>query len=612
MRFLAAWNLLWFLPIGGAIVALYILRLRRRRVEVPAVLLWTQVLQDFQANAPWQRLRKHWLLLVQLLAALLLVLGVAQPYTRAWVYSGEAHVLVLDGSASMMATDVAPNRFERAKALAREYIQKMPQGDQAAIVLAGARPRVLCGLTYNRPELLRAVKNALPAETSANMAEAVALASAILAPFAAPTIEVFTDGGFPEPRDIDTGRARLQYHTVGTRAENAGIVAVDLREDRDAPARFDLFVVVRHNSERQKRYTVELWRGDNLTDAQEVVVPPKSEAPVLFRQLIPADHSEELRVRLDTRDALACDNAAYAVLHPVRPLKVLLVSKGNLFLETALQLDARTTVHKTTSPPAAETSAQYDVVVYDNIEPASPPSGHAVIVGVIPRWFPVVPLPNVENSVVVDWNLTHPVMRYVDLASVRLSKLTPVLPQAGTETLAEVSEGAVVVSVSKPDRRWLLITFDVAATDLPLRVAFPVMMLNALRWLTAPLEGAECGLIPAGGLAVIPVPGGRETITVRLPSGRTTELRVQDGTAPFEDTVQTGVYGCLETGYLFAVNLAQREETDLTVNQYATPALTGTSAGVRKVLARREWWHWLAGVLLAVMLLEWVIYHRRW
>jgi hypothetical protein len=203
-------------------------------------------------------------------------------------------------------------------------------------------------------------------------------------------------------------------------------------------------------------------------------------------------------------------------------------------------------------------------------------------------------------------------MRYVDLASVRLSKVTPVLPQAGTETLAEVSDGAVMVSVAKPDRRWLFITFDVTATDLPLRVAFPVMMLNALRWLTAPSEGAERGLIPAGGLAVIPVPGERDRIAVRLPSGKTTELSVQDGTAPFEDTVQTGFYRCPETGYLFAVNLAQREETDLTVNQYATPALTGTSAGVRKVLARREWWHWLAGMLLVVMLLEWVIYHRRW
>ncbi|MDW8320136.1 MAG: VWA domain-containing protein [Armatimonadota bacterium] len=612
MRFLAAWNLLWFLPVGGAILALYILRLRRRRVEVPAILLWTQVLQDFQANVPWQRLRKHWLLLLQLLAALLLVLGVAQPYSRAWVYSGEAHVLVLDGSASMLATDVSPNRFEQARSLAREYIQKMPVGDQAAIVLAGARPRVLCGLTYNRSELLRALQNAQPAETGANIAESLALASAILTPFAAPTIEVFTDGGFPEPRDIDTGRARLRYHTVGSRAENAGIVAVDLREHRDAPGRFDLFVAIRHNAQRERRYTVELWRNNSLIDAQEVTVPPKSETPVVFRQLTPGVQPEALNIRVDTRDVLACDNTAYAVLHPVRYLKVLLVSKGNLFLETALNLDPRAMVAKTTAAPTAEASANYDVVVYDSIEPASPPAGHAVLLGVIPKWFPVVPLQPVENSAVVDWHHTHPVMRYVDLASVRLSKVTPVLPQAGTETLAEVSEGAVMVAFQKPDRRWLLITFDVAATDLPLRVAFPVMMLNSLRWLTAPSEGAERGLIPAGGLAVIPVPDEREKVTVHLPDGKTATVSVQDGVAPFEDTWQTGIYRCPDTGYQFAVNLAQREETDMAVYPHTSRAEATTPAGLRKVLARREWWQWLAALLLAVLVLEWVMYHRRW
>ncbi|GIV15500.1 MAG: hypothetical protein KatS3mg022_0935 [Armatimonadota bacterium] len=612
MRFLAAWNLLWFLPVGGAILALYILRLRRRRVEVPAVLLWTQVLQDFQANVPWQKLRKHWLLVLQLLAALLLVLAVAQPYTRAWMYSGEAHVLVLDGSASMLANDVAPNRFEQARAMAREYIHKMPPGDQAAIVLAGVRPRVLCGLTYNRSELLRALQSAQPSETGANVAESLALAAAILTSFASPTIEVFTDGGFAEPRDIDTGRARLQYHTVGARAENAGIVAIDLREDRNAPGRFDLFLAVRHNNERERRYTIDLWRGDSLVDAQEVVVPPKSEVPVLFRQLIPADHPEELRVHLDTRDALACDNTAYAVLHPVRPLKVLLVTRGNLFLETALNLDPRTTVEKVTSPPTAETAGKYDVVVYDNSEPPSPPVGHAVLIGVIPTWFPVVPLQAVENSAVVDWQHTHPVMRYVDLASVQLSKVTPVLPQAGTETLAEVGEGAVMVSVSKPDKRWLLITFDVTATDLPLRVAFPVMMLNALRWLTAPSGSVEQGLIPAGGLAVIPVPGEHKRVQIRQPDGKTVEANVQDGAAPFEDTLQTGIYRCVDTGYLFAVNLAQREETDLVVHAHTSQGVSGASASLRKVLARREWWQWLAGVLLVVLVLEWVVYHRRW
>jgi hypothetical protein len=611
MNFVAAWNLLWFLLIGGVIIALYILRLRRRRVEVPAVLLWTALQQDLQANVPWQRLRKHWLLLVQLLAALLLVLGVAQPYTRAWMYSGEAHVLVLDGSASMLSTDVSPNRFERACALAREYIQKMPSGDQAAIVLAGARPRVLCGLTYNRAELLRALRGAQPAETGANVGEALALAAATLAPFAASTIEIFTDGGFPEPRDVDTGRARLQYHTVGTRAENAGVVAIDLREDRDAPGRFDLFVVIRHNSDRARRYAVELWRGNSLADAQEVTIPPRSETPVLFRQLLPSDQPEELRVQVDTRDALACDNAAYAVLYPVRALKVLLVTKGNLFLETALGLDPRTTVEKVSSPPA-DADTKYDVVVYDNVIPNSPPAGNAVFIGRIPPWFPAVPLPVVENSLVVDWHHSHPVMRYVDLASVRVGKVTPALPKAGTETLAEVSEGAVMVSAQKPDRRWLLITFDVVSSDLPLRVAFPVMMLNALRWLSAPLESAERGLIPAGGLAVIPVPGERETVRVRTPDGRAVQLSVQDGAAPFEETSRTGVYRCLDTGYRFAVNLLQREETDLAVQQHAHAAASAPSSGLRKVLARREWWQWLAGLLLAVMFLEWVMYHRRW
>lgn len=611
MKFVAIWNLLWFLPIGGAILALYILRLRRRRVEVPAILLWTQVLQDFQANVPWQRLRKHWLLLVQLLAALLLVLGVSQPYTRAWMYSGEAHVLVLDGSASMLATDVSPNRFERARAMAREYIQKMPPGDQAAIVLAGARPRVLCGLTYNRSELLRTLRNANPAETGANFAESLALAAAMLAPFATPTIEVFTDGGFPEPRDIDTGRATLQYHTVGGRAENAGIVAVDLREDRDAPGRFDLFVVIRHNSERQRRYTVELWRGDNLIDAQEVTLPPKSEAPVLFRQLIPSDRPEELRVRLDARDVLACDNTAYAVLHPAREVRVLLVTQGNLFLETALNLDPRVVVRKVTSPPTAENAQPYDVVVYDNIQPPSPPAGNAVFVGELPDWFPVVPLSPVENSVVVDWHHTHAIMRYVDLASVRLSKATPVLPKSGTETLVEVNEGAVMVSLQKPDRRWLLITFDINSSDLPLRVAFPVMMLNALRWLTAPLESGERGLVTAGGLVIIPAPGGHQKVHLQLPSGKSTELSVQDDMAPFEDTLQTGVYRCAETGYLFAVNMVQREETDLAVNQHISQS-PSSAVGTKKVIARREWWQWLAGVLLAVLILEWVMYHRRW
>src|SRR5439155_25160242 len=49
------------------IVTFYMLRLRRRDVPVGSTFLWQQLIRDVEANAPWQRLRFSWLLLIQLL-----------------------------------------------------------------------------------------------------------------------------------------------------------------------------------------------------------------------------------------------------------------------------------------------------------------------------------------------------------------------------------------------------------------------------------------------------------------------------------------------------------------------------------------------------------------
>ena len=39
------------------IILMYVLKLRRQEHVVPSTFLWRQVLEDVQANAPWQRLR---------------------------------------------------------------------------------------------------------------------------------------------------------------------------------------------------------------------------------------------------------------------------------------------------------------------------------------------------------------------------------------------------------------------------------------------------------------------------------------------------------------------------------------------------------------------------
>ncbi|MFI5293148.1 MAG: BatA domain-containing protein, partial [Candidatus Limnocylindrales bacterium] len=104
-----------FIPV---VLAMYMLKLRRDRAVVPSTLLWSRLLTDVEANAPWQRLRRSPLLLLQLLLVIALVLLAARPFLERPAGLARDIVLVMDTSASMGATDVAPDRLAAARAAA--------------------------------------------------------------------------------------------------------------------------------------------------------------------------------------------------------------------------------------------------------------------------------------------------------------------------------------------------------------------------------------------------------------------------------------------------------------------------------------------------------------
>jgi hypothetical protein len=109
-------------PLAGAIVLLYLLRLKRQRVTISSVFLWRRVIEDLEANTPFQRLRKNLLLFLQLLALTALVLALAAPYVLSSRTSGGSSVLVPDASASMKATDEPGSRFAAAQRRAQQVV----------------------------------------------------------------------------------------------------------------------------------------------------------------------------------------------------------------------------------------------------------------------------------------------------------------------------------------------------------------------------------------------------------------------------------------------------------------------------------------------------------
>src|SRR6478672_7594094 len=131
---------LLFVP---AVVAMYLLKLRRDEAVVPSTLLWTRLLTDVEANAPWQRLRRSLLLLLQLLLVIVIALLAARPFLERPAGLARDIVLIVDTSASMAATDVSPTRLDAAKAAAIDALKDLPTGGKVSVIAADRTARIV-------------------------------------------------------------------------------------------------------------------------------------------------------------------------------------------------------------------------------------------------------------------------------------------------------------------------------------------------------------------------------------------------------------------------------------------------------------------------------------
>src|SRR5713101_1017459 len=136
-----------------AIVALYFLKIRRPTRIVPALHLWPNQIRDRQANVPWQRLRPSWLLFLQLLAAAVLVAAAVQPALPAGAALARHSIVLLDASASMQATDVAPSRLGEAQRQVSAMIDQLGPQDRMTVIAVGSSPRIVAAVTSDHDAL---------------------------------------------------------------------------------------------------------------------------------------------------------------------------------------------------------------------------------------------------------------------------------------------------------------------------------------------------------------------------------------------------------------------------------------------------------------------------
>ena len=650
----------WLTPLIGLYAAavavpllllLYFLKLKRREVFVSSTLLWKRAVQDLQVNAPFQRLRRNLLLLLQLLALAGVLLGLAGPVLALRQGPGQRFVLLIDRSASMNATDVKPSRLDEARKQAKIFIESMRSGsavslrdesDHAMVIAFDGHAKVMCNFTSDKRQLAAAVDAIEPGDGVSRLGEAVTVARAFAQ---SPGVEgnlrsaeeparlvLFSDGRLGDLETIVVASDELTFHQIGEAQDNVAVTAMNARRSYEQPEQVEVFASLANYGAEPVSRDVQLAVNGNVRAVRTVTIPareagtgdkPAKPGAVAVNFSLTHGEAGVLEVRQLGADALACDDAAWSVLEPPKRLSVLLVTQGNPVLESALQacpigkLDPCSPAGFDAMDPAVfAVQRPYDVIVLDNHVPAHPPQCRYLVFGPPPRGIDVNSPREIENQVVVDWRSQHPVLQYVNLTNLFAAKSRLLELPRDAEVLAEFNESPAVAWLRREGSAYLLVSFDALQSNWPFEPSFVLFCYNALSFLGAQTAGGSRNELAVGEPISLESVPPEKVLTLTLPDSSKVELKPDPGGAVrFAGTYRVGLYTVEapeQPTRCYAVNLLDAEESRIEPRQeiqFSSVTVAAEEQAVQR--ANVPLWPWLILAALMLVCLEWLAYNLK-
>ncbi len=635
MNFVSPERLIW-LWVAAPIIFFYLLKTRLRKQPVATLMFWDQVFEQKRQRTLLQRLR-HWLsLLLQLIFVSLLVSALVDPLWSGQQESSRQVVLLLDNSASMSAIEKnGTTRLADAKDKALEIVRELRDGDEIALITAGSVVRVVVGMTDFGPAVRDAVKQVQETDGPTRVSEAIETARRLAADDVRREIIVLSDFCFREATPVNEA-PDIRVIPVGDEVDNVAITQFQVRRSLVDPIGYSTLVEVQSFSDVPVdcRLTVQL--GDDLVD----VIPLKLEEGQPFRRTI-TDASQAggiLTAKIDVDDALDSDNLARAVLPKRTRIPVTLVTpEPSLYLESVLQ--AIPLVNLTVQSDAPEKAPAGGFIVLHRTVPQTLPSGPLLVIDPNSDSDAWKIGDRIPEPIVIAQDPDSPLLPHVRLTNVVLpgaremeftDNATPLLTSADGTTL--------MASLVRPQGRMVVLSVELDSGDLPLRIAFPVLMTNAVNWFlsrdgelqpalsTGKLLDVTCSASegsdwvwvdidgdvhpattsemtatvgPIDKVGLIEV-GSRRDVTAKQLASQQQE---QDS-GEAADTNKSAL--ATKDLYQFAVNLSDAAESDL------RPQIEDAKAqDIRFGSGARSIWFYLTIIAFGLVIGEWFLYQRR-
>src|SRR5450432_1061775 len=450
------------------IVLLYMLRLRRRDIPVSSTMLWQQLLRDREANAPWQRLRRNLLMILQLLVLAALVIALARPFVEVPTITSGRIALLLDASASMNATDVTPSRFEAAKQQALGVVDSLNDADQLAVIRVAEGPEVVQTYTDDRAQLRAAITALQPSQSSADWNAALTLAAAGASGAAKFTILIVGDGGLPA--DLNNSYGDVKFISVGSSDSNVAITALATANDPTSGPQ--IYSRITNYGSQAADAILSIALDDKLFNAQTYSIPANSYTDVVVPNLpknfqrVVAHLSRPVASKVP--DYLPLDDTAYTVFSGATAGRALLVTQQNLFLEQGFASLSDWQTFRAQADKALPTDP-FDLYVFDGTLPTTLPNADLLIVN--PPNDTSLFKVGAEQSVATGVTVLpdDPRTRFLKFNDVNILKFKTITGADWADVLVNSKNGPLLLAGEVNGHRVAVIPFDLHDTDLLLK-----------------------------------------------------------------------------------------------------------------------------------------------
>jgi hypothetical protein len=315
---------------------------------------------------------------------------------------------------------------------------------------------------------------------------------------------------------------------------------------------------------------------------------------------------------------MTLDHDAWAIVGGSMHGKVLLVTKGNTFLEAALRLQPNIDLYETT-PAKYVNAGSYDLTIFDGFVPPAMPSGGLFFVNP-PTGSYIFGKSGQDIGVnhINAGNDSAHLLQDVDLSSIHVLHAShQFTPAAWAQAVITTPETSLLIAGETNNRRVAALGFDLHDSDLPLQPSFPILIYNMVNWFMPPPVGGDGQVSPGEPVTISTWPGAN-SVTITAPGQKAVAVAPPFPAKAFAQTDATGIYFVAqrvqgqERDGAFAVNLFDPSQSRLApANALPIAHSTDFTSGGKAIpRVLREIWPWIAAFFLLVLCAEWWLFSR--